>query len=81
MPRAPLFPRFLELDPAEVVQRLVSERIEADWPTETDPNVCRHCRRKDDNLIPLGYGARPRIWVGASPLRRPLSGRSQIPGP
>jgi hypothetical protein len=62
-PRLPLFPHFLELDPAEVIQRLVNEQIEADWPTETDPNVCRHCRRKDDNLIPLGYGTRPRVWV------------------
>ena len=64
MPRLPLFPRFLELDPAEVIQRLVNEWIEANWPTVTDSSVCRHCGRKDENLIPLGYsGVRPRIWV------------------
>jgi hypothetical protein len=75
-PRLPLFPRFLELDPAEVIQRLVSEWIEANWPTETNPNVCRHCRRKNDNLIPLGYRARPRIWVHlncAEPYRAELN--------
>lgn len=63
VPRLPLFPRFLELDPAEVIQRMVKEQIEADWPTVTNSSTCRHCGRKDENLIPLGYGARPRIWV------------------
>jgi hypothetical protein len=78
-PRLPLFPRFLELDPAEVILRLVSEWIEANWPTETNPNVCRHCRRKNDNLIPLGYGARPRIWAHlncAEPYRAELKRRA-----
>jgi hypothetical protein len=41
--------------------------------------VCRHCRRKDDNLIPLGYGARPRIRVHhhcADPFRADLKYRA-----
>jgi hypothetical protein len=63
VPRLPLFPHFLELDPVEVVQRLVNEWIETNWSAVTDSSVCRHCGRKDENLIPLGYGARPRIWV------------------
>jgi hypothetical protein len=63
VPRLPLFPRFLELDPAEVIGRMVSEWVEANWPTVTDSSACRHCGRGGENLIPLGYGARPRIWL------------------
>ena len=62
-PRLPRFTHFLEFDPAEVIGRMVSEWVEANWPTVTDSSVCRYCGRKDENLIPLGYGARPRIWV------------------
>ena len=40
-----------------------SEWVEANWPVVTDFGVCRHRVRQDGNLIPLGYGARPRIWV------------------
>jgi hypothetical protein len=44
-------------------EKMIGAWIEANWPTESDASVCRHCRRKDDNLIPLGYGTRPRVWV------------------
>ena len=54
VPRLPLFPRFLELDPAEVIQRMVKEQIEADWPTVTDSSTCRHCGRKDEKLDSVG---------------------------
>ena len=49
-----------QLDPT---QKMINAWIEANWPTESDPSVCRHCRRKDSDLIPLGYGTRPRVWV------------------
>jgi hypothetical protein len=45
------------------IQMMINAWIEANWPETTDDLVCRHCRRKSDNLIPLGYGTRPRIWV------------------
>jgi hypothetical protein len=53
--------------------------LKANWPTETNPNVCRHYRHKNDNLIPLGYGTRPRIWVHlncAEPYRAELKRRA-----
>jgi hypothetical protein len=62
------------------VQVMVNVWIEANWPTETDPGACRHCQRKSDDLIPLGYGTRP-AGLGASPVLRPLSGRAQTPSP
>ena len=61
--QAPTIAAFLELETADLIQRMVAAWIEANWPTESVVNVCRHCRQKDDNLIPLGYGTRPRIWV------------------
>ena len=56
-------PHLLELETADLIQRMVSAWIEANWPTESFVNICRHCGQKGDNLIPLGYGARPPIWV------------------
>ena len=52
-----------KLDPADVIQRAVSGWIESNWPAVTDPGVCQHCGRRDDNLIPVGYGERPRVWL------------------
>jgi hypothetical protein len=60
-------PHSLELETDDLVQRMIDAGIEANWPTETDPNVCRHCRRQDDNLIPMGYGPHPRIWLHRNP--------------
>jgi hypothetical protein len=45
------------------IQMMVNAWIEAHWPTESDASVCRHCRRKSNELIPLGHGTRPRVWV------------------
>jgi hypothetical protein len=47
----------------DAIQMIVNAWTVANWPTDSDTNVCRHCRRKSDDLIPLGYGKRPRVWV------------------
>jgi hypothetical protein len=55
--------------------------IEANWPETTDDLVCRHCRRKSDNLIPLGYGTRPRIRVHiecSDPYRAEIKRRAVV---
>jgi hypothetical protein len=45
--------RALDLDPDEQRCRMIAARVEATWPTAVDPNVCRHCGKRDpDNLIP-----------------------------
>jgi hypothetical protein len=52
--------------PPDAIQMIVDAWIAAHWPTESDASLCRHCRRKDDRLIPLGYGTRPRVWCISS---------------
>ena len=51
-------PHLLELETADLIQRMVSAWIEANWPTESFVNIYRHCEQKDDNLIPLGCARR-----------------------
>jgi hypothetical protein len=63
------------------VQMTINAWIEANWPTESDASMCRHCRRKSDDLIPLGHGTRPRIWVHiecADPYRAEIKRRAIV---
>ena len=56
-------PSALTMETAELRRRMVAAQIEANWPTDTDDSVCRYCGKRDENLIPIGYGSRPRVWV------------------
>jgi hypothetical protein len=65
----------------DATAEIIDVWIKANWPTEIDASVCRHCRRKADHLIPLGYGMRPRIWVHrecADPFRAELRRRAIV---
>lgn len=43
---------------------MIAKWIEANWPTDADPNACRHCGQRDpDRLIPIGYGPRQPVWL------------------
>jgi hypothetical protein len=42
--------------------RAINQWIEEHWPKEpTDPTICRHCGKQDDNLLPVGV--KNHIWL------------------
>jgi hypothetical protein len=51
----------------DLVHVMCSRWIVEHWPKVTDHTTCRHCGAKDDNLIPMGYGPRPMIWLHRDP--------------